>query len=105
MEYFYLSPFYEKNSINQNCLIQKSNFNTQRFRQVGVEFNLEHMSKDKELYFISKNYRKYSEAVLISYYYVFKGTIYQSPDIFSILTSNIESISNNFNNIISELNN
>lgn len=105
LEYFALSPFYEKKSINQLCAAQKADFNIKKFQFKGVEFNLEQVSKDKELFLISKNYRKgYNDTYLIAYYYIFKGTIYQSPDIYSIITSNVESITNNLVSIVNEIN-
>lgn len=104
MEYFSYSPFFEKNSINQLCSIQNLDFNKQKYKEVGIEFNLESVSKDKELYLITKSHRRYEESKLISYYYIFKGSVYQAPDIYSVITSNLESITNNFVNIITELN-
>ena len=104
MEYFSLSPFFEKSSINQACAVQKLDFNSQKTKYVGIEFNLESAKKDNSLFVISKNYRNYNETIPISYYYIFRATIYQSPDIYSILTKNVESISNNLLNIINEVN-
>lgn len=104
MDYFSLSPFYEKNSINQICAVQNIDFKSQRFRQTGIEFILDSVNRDKNLFIISKNNRRYQESVVLSFYYVFKGTIYQAPDVYSVITSNIESITNNFVNIVNELN-
>jgi hypothetical protein len=103
MDYFYLSPFYEKNSINHICNIQKSDFNTQKNKMIGIEFNLEFYNKDKDLFYISKNYREKNKVTLLSYYYVFKGTIYQAPDLYSLLLSNIESLTNNFISLNNEI--
>jgi len=105
MDYFSMSPFYEKSSINQACAVQKIDFNTQKTKYVGIEFNLEMAKKDNSLFVISKNYRNYNETTPISYYYEFKATIFQSPDIYSILTRNVESISYNLLNVINEINN
>lgn len=104
MEYFSLSPFYELNSINERCLRQKCDFNEKKREFKGIEFNIEH-SIDKEIFIISKNIRKnQQEKILISYYYIFNGSIYQSPNLLSVITSNLESIANNINNIILEKN-
>jgi mediator of RNA polymerase II transcription subunit 6 len=106
LDYFSLSPFYEKSSINQNCIVQKIDFNTKKTQFIGLEFNLESFNKEKELFIITKKFRKnYNTTILISTYYVFKGTIYQSPDAYSIITSNIESISHSLVSVINELNN
>ena len=76
------------------------NFNERKKDFKGIEFNLED-SKDPDLFIISKSKRNNSnEIILISYYYIFRGNIYQSPNLFSILTSNVESITNNINNLI-----
>lgn len=105
MEYFSLSSFYERNSINQKCISQKIDFKTKKYGLIGLEYNLESTSLEKDLYIISKSYRRsLNDLDLISYYYVFKGTIYQSPNLFSIITTNLESIANNLNNLILEHN-
>jgi hypothetical protein len=105
MEYFCLSSFYERNSINQKCISQKIDFKTKKYGLIGLEFNVETINNEKDLFIISKSYRKsVNDLDLISYYYVFKGTIFQSPNLFSIITSNLESISNNINSLILELN-
>jgi hypothetical protein len=104
MDYFYNSPFYEKNSINHICKIHNQQFNVQKLKMSGIEFNLEFHSKEKDLYYISKSYREKNKLTLISYYYVFKGTIYQSPDLYSLVLSNMESLTNNFVNLVKEIN-
>jgi hypothetical protein len=105
MDYFYASPFYEKNSINHICYTQKIDFNSKKFYYSGIEFNIESVDKEKDLFVINKCFRKnFKESTLISYYYIFKGTIYQSPDVYSVIISNVESIAHNFNTIINEIN-
>lgn len=105
MEYFSLSPFYERNSINEQCAAQRLDFNEKRMQLIGIEFFLEQVSPEKDLYLVSKSYRRsFKDKVLISYYFVFKGTIYQAPNLFSIITTHLESISNNLNNVILEIN-
>ena len=105
MEYFSLSPFHERNSINQKCISQKYDFNTKKQSLIGIEFNIEHINPDRELFLISKSYRRdFNDIFLISYYFVYRGTIYQSPNLFSVVTTHIESIANNINNVIMELN-
>ena len=104
MDYFSMSPFYEKNSINYKCFVQNLDFNAQKFRMIGIEFNLEYFNKEKDLFYITKNEREKNKITLLSYYYVFKGTIYQSPDLYSLLLSNVESLTDNFINVIDKLN-
>jgi mediator of RNA polymerase II transcription subunit 6 len=103
LDYFSKSPFYEKNSINEQCKLQKIDFQ-KRTGFTGIEFNVEKGSV-KDLFIISKSFRKnHKESFVICYFYVFKGTIYQSPDVYSIITNNIESIANNFSDIMQEIN-
>jgi len=105
IEYFSLSSFYERSSINQKCISQKIDFKTKKFGLIGLEFNQESVNPEKDLFIISKSYRRsLNDLDLISYYYVFKGTIYQSPNLFSVITTNLESIANNINNLILEMN-
>jgi hypothetical protein len=106
MTYFMESPFYERNSINQKCFDQKIDFINKRYFYTGIEFILDSVNQEKDLFIISKIYRRsYNDTMLISYYYIFKGTIFQSPDVYSVITSNIESIANNLNNILYTINN
>ena len=104
MDYFYLSPFFEKNSINYTCAIQKLDFNTQKYKLTGYEYNLEWFSKDKEIYYISKSLRERDKLSILNYYYIFKGTIFQSPDLKLLMISNVESITNNLTNILDIIN-
>jgi len=54
------------------------------------------VNSDPDVYIISKNYRLGPNSIiLISYYYICKGVIYQSPSLFNVLTRNIENLSNN----------
>jgi hypothetical protein len=105
LDYFSRSPFYEKNSINELCKTQNVDFAAKKQIYTGIEFTVEPTGGVKDLFVIAKSYRKsYKDVFVISYYYVFKGTIYQSPNIYSIITNNIESIANNITSIISEIN-
>jgi hypothetical protein len=104
LDYFSRSPFYDINSINEHCKIEKIDFNSKRYSCTGVEFNVE-QSNMKDLFIISKSFRKNSrENFVICYYYIFKGTIYQAPNVYAIITNCIEGVAYNFANIITELN-
>ncbi len=104
MDYFSLCPFYEKNSINHKCHVQKLEFKTQRLNMTGLEYNLEWVSKDKELFYISKSRRDRTRLTLLNYYYIFKGTIFQSPDLYTLMLSSVESLTHNFNNVLNLIN-
>jgi hypothetical protein len=105
LDYFSRSPFYDTNSINEHCKLEKADFNIKKYSCIGIEFNIDSVNPTKDLYIISKSYRKNSrESFIISYYYIFKGTIYQSPNVYSIITNCIEGVAHNFTNIIAEIN-
>jgi hypothetical protein len=104
MDYFKLSDFYDRKSINQQCEDKKLNFITERVKFEGIEYSLENDFKDNELYIIGKYYREKEGRTLLGYYYVFKGKIYKAPNLYSILSSNIQSVSLNFLNIFNYIN-
>lgn len=98
MEYFSLSHFYESNSINQRCKVQKIDFLSHKNEYNGIEFNLIH---NENPYVISKEVRKNPyDTVIISYYYCLNGVIYQSPDLNSVVLSNIQSVASEMNDIL-----
>lgn len=71
---------------------------------IGYEYNLEWFSKDKEIFYISKSLRDRNKSTLMNYYYIYKGTIFQSPDLKLLMISNIESITNNLTNVLDIIN-
>ena len=98
MDYFKLSGFYNKESINQQCEDKNLNFAKDRFKLEGIEYILEE-SEDNELFIIAKYFRENGTTTLLGYYYVFKGKIIKAPNLYSIISSNIQSVSDNFLNI------
>lgn len=104
MNYFMLSDFYDMKSVNQQCIDKKINFLKHRTKKTGVEFILENANKEKDLFIIAKYYRQNTSTTLLGYYYIFKGKIFQAPDLYSVVSSNIQSASHNILNIIGELN-
>jgi len=57
-----------------------------------------------DLFIIKKQYRKDKMNVVpISYYYVYKGVIYQAPSFSSVLNNNIQIVSNNLLDILNEV--
>ena len=98
LDYFMNSSFYEKNSINEKCRKQQIDFNFSHYQFTGIEFILEAKSSisDPNIFTISKQYRNSpNSAVLISFFYICSGVIYQAPNLFNVLTRNIENLSNN----------
>ena len=82
----------------------KLNFITERVKFEGIEYSLENDFKDNELYIMGKYYREKEGRTLLGYYYVFKGKIMKAPNLYSILSSNIQSVSLNFLNIFNYIN-
>ena len=105
MNYFMLSDFYDKKSINQQCIDKGIDFLKNRTKSVGTEFVVESVNKENDLFVISKSYRQKESTKLLGYYYIFKGRIFQSPDLYNVVTSNIQSTASNILNIINEINN
>ena len=103
MDYFKLSDFYDRKSINQQCEDKNLNFSKDRFKLEGIEYILEE-SEDNELFIIAKYFRENGTTTLLGYYYVFKGKIMKAPNLYSILSSNIQSVSLNFLNIFNYIN-
>ena len=104
MNYFMLSDFYDKKSINQQCIDKGIDFLKNRTKSVGTEFVVESVNKENDLFVISKSYRPKESTRLLCYYYIFKGRIFQSPDLYNVVTSNIQSTASNILNIINEIN-
>lgn len=104
MNYFMLSDFYDKKSVNQQCIDKEIDFQKNRTKKVGTEFVLESVSRDNDLFVIAKYYRQKESTTLLGYYYIFKGKIFQSPDLYTVVTSNIQSAASNILNIINEIN-
>jgi mediator of RNA polymerase II transcription subunit 6 len=87
LDYFYLSPFYDKNSNNE--IIKMQHLDSKLLKgMTGVEYNLEDGYDD--LYILSK-IRRFSQNnfEILNYYYILIGTIYQCPDIGSVLDARI----------------
>lgn len=105
MNYFMLSSFFDQKSINKYCIDHSLDFIKQRDHLSGIEYNLISANKENDLFIIGKLYRKQKQTMHLGYFYIFKGTIYQAPDLYSVISSNIQSVSNNLINFIDCLNN
>lgn len=105
MQYFMLSGFFDQKSINKYCIDHSFDFIKQRVNLTGIEYSLVSVNKENDLFIIGKFYRKHTQSMPLGYFYIFKGTIYQAPDLYSVISSNIQSVSNNLINFINFLNN
>ena len=103
MDYFKLSGFYNKKSINQQCEDKNLDFTKDRTQFEGIEYIPEEY-KDNELFIIAKYFREKGTTTLLGYYYIFQGKIIKAPNLYSIISSNIQSVSHNFLNIFNYIN-
>ena len=108
LDYFSYSIFYDEKSTNEQCKNQGIDFNINKESFKGCcEFVVDQSKLTKannDLIIIKKQYRKDKITVVpISYYYVFKGVIYQAPSFSNVLNNNIKNISNNLLDVLNEL--
>ena len=83
MDYFKLSGFYNKKSINQQCVDKNLDFTKDRTQFEGIEYIPEEY-KDNELFIIAKYFREKGTTTLLGYYYIFQGKIIKAPNLYSI---------------------
>lgn len=105
MDYFALSPFYDR-STNNEVLKMQSNFNEQlQSRRADFKQELQKMkgmeyevltSTEPDLWVICKQERHSPElASVVAVYYVCGQNIYQSPSVYNVLVSRLLATSNN----------
>ena len=111
MNYFMESSFYDMKSINQQCFEEKKKFKDFHEKKTGIEYIKQKPINDN-IFIIKEYFRKKinnksdkTEAIFTGIYYIFNGVIYKSPDIYTVVSNDIQNISNNMLNIISFLNN
>ena len=111
MNYFMESSFYDMKSINQQCFEKKKKFKDFHEKKTGIEYIKQNPINDN-IFIIKEYFRKKinnksdkTEAIFTGIYYIFNGVIYKSPDIYTVVSNDIQNISNNMLNIISFLNN
>lgn len=100
LDYFAMSPFYDRSSNNQVLKMQTS-FNEQSRdlkeleKMVGIEYRIS-MAREPDLWAIQKLYRKSpSDVDLLAVYFVCGENIYQSPSIYNVLVSRLLAINKN----------
>ncbi|KAJ3388036.1 Mediator of RNA polymerase II transcription subunit 6 [Lobulomyces angularis] len=97
LDYFSYSQFYEKSSLNEQIKMQ-ARFNElqanmlDRRAMTGVEYDLwyHHITPNSSFFVIRKQIRHSPTKVdLMGLYYIINGTIYQSPDLFLLLSNRV----------------
>ncbi|CAN0348740.1 unnamed protein product, partial [Phaeothamnion confervicola] len=116
LEYFYMSPFYDRSCNNEHCRMQGVRPEDGLRNMVGLEYALislpaeDHTSAagnaaaaavataapppPRRLYVIYKQHRKSQTIVDVkSIYYVLEGVIYQAPTVQSLISSRLDKVS------------
>ncbi|KAI9103008.1 MED6 mediator sub complex component-domain-containing protein [Phlyctochytrium arcticum] len=95
MDYFSLSPFYDPSSINEQIRMQ-ARFNQFEASQMdkkqmtGIDYDAVLASTAPILFIITKGMRRSPTVVdLVAAYSVIEGTIYQTPDLYTLLSNRI----------------
>jgi len=86
LDYFSLSGFYDRTCNNEQIKMQRLDADKITSMR-GIEYVL-HAAKEPDLYVIKKQKRESPTiAIPLALYYVIRGTIFQSPHIYSVLAS------------------
>ncbi|KAI8805282.1 MED6 mediator sub complex component-domain-containing protein [Cladochytrium replicatum] len=97
IDYFALSQFYDKSCLNEQIRMQ-ARFNELQAHQLdrrgmtGIEYEVmqEYLPQQPKLFVIRKQYRYTKDKTeTLATYYIVDGTIYQSPDVFTMVSNRI----------------
>lgn len=89
LDYFALSPFYERSCNNELCKMQRMDY-SHLLDMVGIEYVL-HASELPYLFVVRKQRRESRDvATPLELYYIIDGTIYVAPDALRVLVSRVE---------------
>ncbi|OQV20234.1 Mediator of RNA polymerase II transcription subunit 6 [Hypsibius exemplaris] len=90
MEYFAQpsNPFYDPQCNNEIIRMQRQSLD-QLKNMVGIEYELAH-AQDPILYIIKRQQRiSPTDAITLAHYYILAGTVYQAPDLWSVINSRL----------------
>mmetsp|Transcript_35205 Transcript_35205/g.55164 ORF Transcript_35205/g.55164 Transcript_35205/m.55164 type:complete len:117 (+) Transcript_35205:81-431(+) len=86
LDYFSLSPFYDKTCNNEFCKMQaftQAQLESKLKDMTGVEYVLDKDVKDQRLFVIKKqNRQSRTHEELQAIYYILEGVVYQAPSVF-----------------------
>lgn len=90
LEYFSLSPFYDRESVNERVRLQLLDEETAS-KQTGTLFCLRRTGlEDRGLFVIERALRRSpTDAVLVALYYCIQGRIFQCPDVYAVCEARI----------------
>jgi len=107
LDYFALSPFYDKACNNEFCKMQaftQSQLQSNLKTMTGTEYVLDESIKDPRLFVVIRQDRQSSRyAELQAIYYILEGTIYQAPSVLSLLNSRLSKLAYNLDKALDTL--
>ncbi|CAN0293881.1 unnamed protein product [Pylaiella littoralis] len=120
LDYFALSPFYDKACNNEQCRMQGVDPKEGLLNLTGLEFMLEDLPPEmsflqpgqpapvgpqpRRLFVIKKQVRKSRTSVEVqAIYYVMEGVIYQTPTVQKLIKSRLNKFTHHLNNAFVEL--
>ena len=93
LEYFYLSPFYETDSNNEELRVQGATRLDYLDDKTGVQFVYERNEKEPLLFIVKKIWRSSrSQFEVLDVFYCIYGTFYKSPELFELFKSREDKI-------------
>jgi len=109
LDYFSLSPFYDKQCSNEVCKMQgfsQNQIQNQLKAMTGVQYVLDEGVQDARLFVVKQEYRQSnSYATLQAIYYILEGTIYQAPSVQSLMHSRLSRLAFNLEKCLDTLRN
>eukprot|EP00904_Undaria_pinnatifida_P002721 jgi/Undpi1/1244/HiC_scaffold_108.g14158.m1 len=120
LDYFALSPFYDKACNNEQCRMQGVDPREGLLNLTGLEFMLEDLPEEmsflppgqpapvgpqpRRLFVIKKQMRKSRTSVEVrAIYYIMEGVIYQTPTVQKLIKSRLNKFTHHLNNAFVEL--
>jgi len=91
LDYFAFSPFYSRDCINERVKLQMVDA-TQSIHMVGVEYIVRIPDAATPGLFVIDRVQRRSprDVAVLSVYYCLHGTVYQAPDLATLLSSRVE---------------
>ncbi|CAM9144573.1 unnamed protein product [Laminaria digitata] len=120
LDYFALSPFYDKACNNEQCRMQGVDPREGLLNLTGLEFMLEDLPEEmsflppgqpapvgpqpRRLFVVKKQMRKSRTSVEVqAIYYIMEGVIYQTPTVQKLIKSRLNKFTHHLNNAFVEL--
>ncbi|KAJ3005356.1 hypothetical protein HKX48_000729 [Thoreauomyces humboldtii] len=95
MDYFSLSQFYDKSSLNEQISMQTrhqadTTLRLDKRQMTGLDYELGFAKvMPPSLFIVTKSMRRRTHVDLVAAYYIIEGTIYQAPDLHSLVSNRL----------------